>query len=83
MKGIDKFFENLNKWLDKEVAKVTEESEQQAKKTVSPDRIAKNMSDWANIYDNTPISFEEMMEFDTDKKTGLLKAPTEANRCIK
>lgn len=83
MKGIDKFFENLNKWLDKEVSKVAEESEQHSKKTVGEDRVVKNMSDWANVYDNTPVSFEEMIEMDTDKKTGLLQAPLAPNRCIK
>ena len=83
MKGIDNFFENLNNSLDREVSKVAEESEQHLKKTVSEDRIVKNMSDWANVYDNTPVSFEEMIEMDTDKKTGLLQSPIAPNKCIK
>ena len=83
MKGIDNFFENLNNWLDREVSKVAEESEQHLKKTVSEDRIVKNMSDWANVYDNTPVSFEEMIEMDTDKKTGLLQSPIAPHKCIK
>ena len=83
MKGIDNFFENLNNQLDREVSKVAEESEQHLKKTVSEDRIVKNMSDWANVYDNTPVSFEEMIEMDTDKKTGLLQSPIAPNKCIK
>lgn len=40
-------------------------------------------ADWKNFYKNINIEFDDLINHDADKSTGLLKTPEPPNKCLK
>lgn len=82
MKSIKEIKLSLDAWINKKLKEV-EEQEQEFKVFEIPlDSIRNPKPDWSNVYKKTPVTFDELISFDIDKKTGMLKPPTPPNKCI-
>lgn len=82
MKSIKEIKLSLDAWINKKLKEV-EEQEQEFKVFEIPlDSIRNPKPDWSNVYKKTPVTFDELISFDINKKTGMLKSPTPPNKCI-
>ena len=72
----------IDKWVDQKLREVERQEQEFRVFEIPLDSIKQPKPDWANVYKNTPVSFEELISFDIDKKTGILKSPTPPNRCV-
>lgn len=82
MKSIEEIKKNIDSWVNQKLKEVEEEEQEFKVFEIPLDEIRKPMPDWADVYKNIPVTFEELINFDRDKKTGMLKLPKPPNECI-
>ena len=79
MKFFQNIYDNANKWLDSKLKEVEEQEREFKVFEIEYDEIKNPKPDWANVYKNIPVSYEEMVKFDKNKKTGFFKISNSSN----
>lgn len=82
MKFFSNIIDNINKWLDEKLKEVKEQEMEFKVFEIQYDEIRNPKPDWGNVYKNIPVSHEEMIKFDKNKKTGALKPPTPPTKSL-
>lgn len=82
MRSIAEIKKDIDDWVSRKLLEVEKEEQEFKVFEIPLNKIRKPMPDWADVYKNIPVTFDELIDFDRDKKTKMLKLPKPPNECI-